>query len=437
MARRALIFTIAIICVCSLAWGQQDIIITGQSAYTVLGRGLQWGSVAGAQPAMNNNFVFQALNPNTTVCVYVTNNNPTNAHNITIALQQAGDPQVKTFQIQQAKWAAAQTVQVFPITVNPLTTQGFFFNVSAAALLAAQITGTITAAGTPDTADVFAVQTTSGGCGITKGTPIPVTGALPYNTSILPSNQVPLLIGGMTQPGVTSSLIPFAVGLSGGSLADGGTPPVGQGFLNPSTNFYTPRCTSGGLNKSCLFSIFSGTTFGNNSGGYLGGGVKTNLLEMADDLAEGANVTVGFNALGTLTNPGAGATLLHQFNQNNGTKSSAYKYLVLSCSAACELQVIRTTTQGTTCTAIVLQNLNLWTGARQAPAATDVAENNCTTAPTQSGILYDLLIGANAPYTLDLAGVVNASSTTGAGIMVKVVGAVTGVTSATLSYSEQ
>jgi hypothetical protein len=144
-------------------------------------------------------------------------------------------------------------------------------------------------------------------------------------------------------------------------------------------------------------------------------------------------------AAGKLTNPVTGATLLSQFKGTATGSNMAYKTLVMSCSAACELIVQRSTARGTTCTLITVQNLQIGNnGTQQAPTADDTVENGCTGAPTLTTTLYDLNLGAGIPVNLDLAGFVNFHNVGGgSGINVAVVTGFTGVASASLTWVEQ
>lgn len=51
---------------------------------------LQWGVSGGT--GFNNNFFFTPTNVNENVCVYVYNNNPTNAHSFTLSILLNGNP---------------------------------------------------------------------------------------------------------------------------------------------------------------------------------------------------------------------------------------------------------------------------------------------------------------------------------------------------------
>lgn len=422
---------------CSLAWSQQDITIPGLSTYTVIGRGLLWGT------GVNNNFIFQAYNPNTQICLYVTNNNPTNSHSFTVTLWQAGDPQVKAFASFPSKWAQTNTNQTFPKTVTAVTTVGIFFNVSAAALLTAQFTGSSSAAGSPDSADIFAVQTTAGGCGLSAGSPVPVTGASVQGSTLTAPNQFPVLIGGLSSPGAASTILPLHVGGTGnGILIDGGVccQSFASGFRsNPAASFSNFQAASGtGSQLETVIDNFDMGFFG--AKGTAPGFVKTNFLEIAtDQFWQTVSSTPAWVVLGKITNPAANATLLEHFMTNAGNVNPAYKSLVLDCSAACELLVQRVTARGGTCTALTAQNLQVGNnGVQLAPNAADVQENACTTPPTASTAMFDLPLGANIPITLDLSGFVNFhNATAGSGVSVQVVAGFTGIATASLTWAEQ
>jgi hypothetical protein len=428
---------------CSVAWGQQDVFITGTNAYTVLGRGLPWGNGSGA---VNNNFVFSALNPNTQVCLYVTNNNPSNSHAFTVTLWQAGDPQVKSFANQTSKWASSSTVQTFPQTVLASSTKGIFFNVTAAAQLTAQFTGTAAAGGSPDTADIFAVETTSGGCGITSGTPIPVQGAVVQGTSVTAANQFPVPIGGYATPGSPSTVQGFVVGGFGnGFLIDANgccASSLGNGFWGAS-NAVVPRGIKGaGQSAEMLMNVCPVSTFGTVSAvKVLCGYAKNSILEMATDISSitGGNMP-GWTIQGRVVNPGANTLILADYLTNSSTVSSAYKNVTLSCSAACELQLIPITSAGTTCTAVTPQNLNVYGSTRASYNAQHIAlQGTCVAQPATTGApMWDVQLGANVPYVIDLTGLVNERNVTAlAGWGVFSVSAVTGTVIATATVVEE
>lgn len=423
---------------CSVAWGQADVFITGTNYYTVLGRGIAWGT------GVNNNFIFSAVNPNTQVCLYVTNNNPSSSHTFTLALWQAGDPQVKTFQNLPSKWAQSGTTQVFPVTVTASTTVGVYFNVTAAALLTAQFTGSSLQAGSPDTADIFAVQTTAGACGLTSGTPLPVLGAVKQGASVTAANQFPIPIGGYSQPGTASTVQGFAVGNAGnGFPLEGGVccHTIGQGFIgSTSGTFAEPKAMNANpsVQLAAVFNSVDVTTFGQK--GVVGGGVHTDLLEIASDQYNISSGNIpGWTVLGKLTNPTAGQVLLSQFQTTAAATNPEYRRLVLTCSAACEILVARMTARGTTCTGLTPQNLQVGNNSvAQAPSTGDITENACTGAPTLGTSMFDLTLAAGIPYSLDLSGIVNFhSGTNGGGIAVEVVAGITGIATASLQYVEQ
>jgi len=429
-----------VLLLCSpIAWSQQDVTIPGLNTYTILGRGLSWGGTTAA--SVNNNFIFQVLNPNTQICLYITNNNPTSSHTFTVALWQTGDPSVKSFQQFPAKWAQTITNQIFPKTVAVSATVGIFFNVSAAALLTAQFTGATTQAGSPDTADIFAVQTTAGGCGLSAGTPIPVTGSQVLGSTQTAANQFPVPIGGWTVPGTSSTIQGLALGTqAGGIIQDGHNGAAnfyGGNQYNSISNYVAPDCVqAGGLNLFCLYPIISTTTFGTRG---MVSGVKDNFLEMASDQG---SITPGsifaWVVMGKVTNPAINGVILEHFATNTMIVNPAYKTLTLSCSAACEILVSRIAARGGTCTSLTPQSLQVGNNnAAVAPAAGDITENACTSPATAGTAMYDVSLGTQ-PFVIDLSGFVNFhNGTTGGGFQVQTVAAVTGVVTASLTFVEQ
>lgn len=432
---------LVLVALCSVAWGQSDVFITGTNYYTILARGAAWGA------GVNNNFIFSAVNPNTQVCLYVTNNNPSSSHSFTLALWQAGDPAVKTFQNVPSKWGASATTQTFPVTVNPSTTVGLYFNVTAAAQLTAQFTGSSAQAGSPDTADIFAVQTTAGACGLTSGTPVPVLGAIKQGGNVTAAFQFPIPIGAYSTPGQASTVQGYQMGSAGnGFLLDAAgccASTLGNNFFTASGNFAIPKATSGiGTQLQALMNVCPVTSFGTVSTvRVLCGYTKTSILEMATDIS---SITGGsmpaWSITGRATNPGANTLIVGDTLSTSAVPSTQYKSMTFGCSAVCELQVIKITSLGTTCGAVTPAPLNLWGSTAPTYGTGHVAiQQGCAAQPTTSGApLWDVFVPAGETVTLDVTGLTNVRQTTAlAGWGVFNVSAVTGTVVASATVVEE
>lgn len=422
----------------SVAWGQSDKFITGINGYTILGRGLAWGS------GVNNNFVFSPLSPNAAVCVYITNNNPSNGHSVNLSLWQTADPQVKAFTGFASKWAQSRSLNSTNVSVGPSATVGFFYNATAAALLTAQISGSSTAAGSPDTADIFAVQVSTNFCGIATPFPMAVTGPLPGNTlNVAAANQTPIPVGGYDQPALGgATLRALKVGQngyslyseSGGALLNnlfgGGFPGIGN-FTMPATSTGQATQTATVMPDVPLYQNSPGSTK------LLAGYVETDRLTAQNENSATAGQQTTFSTSSSTTNPSAGEVLLNDSLAATSSVTVGYRSLVISCSATCEIHVHRSSTLGT-CTAGSPVNLNVYGGTRPGYNTAHTVGINCSSAPTvDPQSMFDIFIGANQPYVLDLRGVYNYKQSSGSisGLAVENISALTGtVTLSLLNY---
>jgi hypothetical protein len=424
-----------------LARAQQDIqVIGGTNPYIQIGRGLSWGGIGIGN--LNNNFIFHPIDPNEGFCLFLGNNNPSSAHSVTVAVSQSGDPSLNQFNGVQGQWFNVPTVTAFPTSVPANTVVGINYKTTASATIAVSFSGATTQAGSPDTVNVFAVQTNQSSCG---NLPVnSVQGPFQQNSTVTLTSQFPLLIGGLTAPGSTSTAQGMHLGTNGnGLLIDGGVccQAFASGFQsNPAgsfSNFKTANGTSTELE----------TVIDNFSMGFIGakgvapGYVANDFLEVAtNQFYLTASANPAFTVFGRAVNPAANTTIIHNFDKVNSTVNPAYKRLILSCSAACEIFVNRTSAQGTTCTALTIQNMQLGNGGTvQAANANDVAENACATQPTVTYTFMDVQLGAGATQVIDLTGFVNFhSSTNGAGLSVVENSTVAaGNVSATLEFMEQ
>lgn len=156
-----------------IAVAQIDIQVStaARSPYIVVGRGLTWGS-SGTGGA-NNYFIFQPLSPDQRYCVFIVNNNPTSSHTYTLAAYQTGDPSQGSFQNNSSGRWIQDTVQGNAQTVSAASTTSAYVHANAGARMAISLTGSTTQTGSPDTADIFIVQTTAESCGpVQQGVPL-------------------------------------------------------------------------------------------------------------------------------------------------------------------------------------------------------------------------------------------------------------------------
>lgn len=124
------------------------------------------GGGAGAVPwnSINVAYVLAPLGPDYGFCMSVVNNNPTSSHTFNVNAFQTGDNGVLDYSHNQGRYAPLTIVgSPSPIAAN--STQTFFVRSNGAAKIAFVFSGATTQAGNPDTVDIYAVQTTSPGCG--------------------------------------------------------------------------------------------------------------------------------------------------------------------------------------------------------------------------------------------------------------------------------
>lgn len=428
-----------------LARAQQDIqVISGTNPYVVIARGYQWG---GSGPGnLNNNFIFHPIDPNEGFCLFLGNNNPSSSHTVSVAVSQSGDPTLTTFIGNTGQWFGVPTTTVFPVTVNPSTVVGINYKTTASATIAVQFSGASTQGGSPDTVNVFVVQTNQSACGSLAVNS--VQGVVQNGNTQTNVNDFPVQIGGVSQPGSTSTVRAFTVGAAGGGFPFDGSACcasfLGNNFFTASSSAMVPNGAQGpGTQQPAILGVCPVTSFGTVSTvRVLCGYTKTNFLEIATDIS---SITGGsmpaWSIRGAVTNPGANALILADTLSTSATASAQYKTAVVSCSAACELQLIPITSLGTGCTVITAQNMNIWGSTRGSFATGHVAESGvgCTVQPTTTGAaMWDVQLAANTPYTIDLTGLTNVRQVTAlAGWGIFNVASLTGTAIATVSLVEE
>jgi hypothetical protein len=133
-----------------------DIKLGAIGPYQDLTRGAVWGATGKFNT--DNSYIFIPQNTNSLTCVYVANNNPSSAHSVTLTFRNTGDPRVTGYlsqPSQQGRWATVLTV-TDSIPANSVHV--YSFSSLASASNQVQVSGTATQAGSPDTADMYVVQ---------------------------------------------------------------------------------------------------------------------------------------------------------------------------------------------------------------------------------------------------------------------------------------
>lgn len=145
--------------------------------------------------AANRVYIFTPLNPDQSMCLWISNNNPTNSHTFTLNVFQTGDRRVNDFTNNQGRWTS-DTVVGSPSPVAALSSSSVFVHSNAAVKVAVQITGAASAAGSPDTMDMYLVQTNATSCGpAASGTNTEAPATVPAGR---PANTFPVSPAGAT-----------------------------------------------------------------------------------------------------------------------------------------------------------------------------------------------------------------------------------------------
>lgn len=167
---------------------------------------LTWG-VTGPG-GINNNFFFTPLNLNESVCVYVKNNNTTNAHPFTASIVITSDPSNIT--PSDGTWQAAASSSGINAAISPGLPGGIGAAVSGVSQVSINISASGTLAGSPETANVTIIQTTGNcfaGNQFIGSAPQIVSAALPLQTISDGLSQSFFTTLGVTNPGSVSNLL--------------------------------------------------------------------------------------------------------------------------------------------------------------------------------------------------------------------------------------
>jgi hypothetical protein len=143
--------------------------------------GLIWGQSVGM--GFNNNFFFSPLFPSGSVCVYVYNNNPTNAHTFTVQVAYTGDP--TSTGPSTGTWNNYSTSVFLNVSAAPSGPAVVGAAISGASQISINFSGSAVQAGSPDTANVRIVQTSGQSCTVTGSSNARslVTGSLVSDTT--------------------------------------------------------------------------------------------------------------------------------------------------------------------------------------------------------------------------------------------------------------
>lgn len=198
----AAIFSIALV-VAQAAGAGPDIPLNGSTFYVPIAQSLAWS-------AFNQTYVMTPITPSAGVCIFVTNDNPTSSHSFSVSMFQTGNPSLVSYHGFTQFW---NPVQIFnsPSSVAANATVSFYANTTAAASIAVIFSGASSAAGSPDTAEIFLVQSDAGTCG-SASQAIAVQGTAPNGTA--PSGN-PVYVAGLDKSHTQVRAIPITNAVSG------------------------------------------------------------------------------------------------------------------------------------------------------------------------------------------------------------------------------
>lgn len=400
-----------------------------------------WGNGGGA---FNNTFWFNVLAPEQGVCVYITNNNPSNAHPFsTFTVSTTANPTVPGFTGFTRFWTSVPPVTpvVLPLTITVSSTQAFFFPARGAAFVAVTFAGSTALAGNPDTANIIVVLENTTSCSNSGVFPlVSVIGATEAGNNIqIGTTDFPVLVGGNGQSGgieqgtaffadVDVSSHGFIVGTTA-QMADNGTG-WGQAMLN-NTN---------GSSKNVIpvMPMMTGDDSANPPAVFFSKGSKRFGEMTSNSWVWGSTLDViggpvsSYYARTDTVNPAANSLLLG-INTSATTLSLMPYRAIMSCSATCDVIINKTTNGGTTCAAVV--------PVRAFSSAIGVASNvtgvtqGCVANPTVQSQIMRIWIPAGGTQIVDLTGYWTEVSPTGFDLVEGTI--VAGTVSVTMEFSDR
>lgn len=211
---------------------------------------LTWG-VTGPG-GFNNNFFFTPINNNENVCVYVYNNNPTNAHTFLSSVVVNGNPSNGT--PSDATWQPALSFNAYLVQPSPSIPVTLSVSASGVSQISLNFSSSTTQAGNPDTATVVIAQTTSPcftGSGSAFGGQLPVSAISGLQANSESLSQSYFALQNITNTGIGQLLVAVVANGSGSrqayySRAVISTSASGEVDVNTTTTAGT-TCTAAGL----------------------------------------------------------------------------------------------------------------------------------------------------------------------------------------------
>lgn len=256
-----------------IAPASNDIHVSGASYYVTLANAVPWNQLSG-------NYIFTPQSPNVGICLFVENLNTTSSHAITITAFQSGNPSLSTYQATPNLWAPS-TINGSITSVPAQSVKSEYINIVGAANVAIVVAGTAPAAGSPDVANFFAVQTTVQNCGSSPPAAF-VQGDVANGSSVAGIN--PVLICGVS----SGACRQIAVDGSGGLLL--------SSFSTPGDDTISTQGVLGLANTSVAYGLMTSPIQWDSSG--------RNLRFRAVDQFNAVSASAAGNT--AVWNPGAG-----------------------------------------------------------------------------------------------------------------------------------
>jgi hypothetical protein len=209
----------------------------------------------------------------------------------------------------------------------------------------------------------------------------------------------------------------------------GGIAALVSGASQVSINF-SASSTLGGAPDTANVTITqtNGTCFAGNN--MISSGIYT-VAAAAPIQAVSESLSTSYGATSTVINPNGEAFHL---NANNGVRSVYLDRAIISCSAACSVQMNTRANAGATCTPLTAVNLKVaFVGS---VATTALPENACGTPPSGGAVFSTYDLAANTPLLVDLRGLLLVANTT-QGFEIGTATALTGTMRVTVFWYEK
>jgi hypothetical protein len=288
--------------VCALLGQSVNIPVSGPLPVVEAGRGLAWG-VAGRY-GVQNAWIVDVVGYQSS-CVWIQNNNPTNGHAITVIGYQTSNPRVTGYYSSTGSWISTNSFVTYsPIAAGSSTSLSIQH--SGAVKIAVVIQGTASAAGTPDTADIYiSRQAGSIGCGPNGRSGSMIQGSLLSGT--VGGDTAPVLVGAIDHDNTMRSVqadgggvvrvgikpgVPLATYSTGGAV----NTQVVHSYAPSGTGRVTIRgfygfCT-GGVGTTVTVADGGTTIWKSETGGIFSTGEPSHLSGLQLTGSVGATVTI-------------------------------------------------------------------------------------------------------------------------------------------------